>query len=159
MKQGISKVIYRRLLGISILGAALSYTVCTDNYRAFDDPYPATPLRSLLATCAQMWQSYDYLLQEPHAPPLVPDAITGCSIRFHEAVLSFLKQEQNERSVHYEDIAYLAHIVEQLMSMHDQVKEHIHFHHSVRHNLTQIHNAMNACIDHQTYDHEQEIAK
>jgi hypothetical protein len=142
------------------MGAALSYSVCTNDYTAFDDPYPATPFKSLLATCAQMWQLFDHLRQEPHdAPPIVTDAITGCSMRFHEELSSFLKQEQSERSAHHEDIAYLAHIVEQLVSMHDQVEQDIHFHHSVRHNLIQIYNGMNACKDHQSCDYEDQIEK
>ena len=153
MKQGISKVIYRRLLGIYIMGAALSYSVCTDNYAAFDDPYPVTPFRSLLATCAQMWQLYDCLMQEPHdTPPIVIDAITGCSIRFEEEVASFLKQEQNDDATHNEDVAYLANILEQLLHIHNKLKQHTNFHHSVRHNLVRMYNAMNACKDDQAQE-------
>ena len=147
MKQGIRKVIYVRLLGIYIMGAALSYSICTDDYMAFDDPYPATPFRSLLATCAQMWQLYDCLIQEPHdAPPIVTDAIIGCSIRFHEEVVLFLQQEQRERSMYHEDIAYLAHVVEQLVHMQDQTPERPTLHHSARTHLIYI---LNACKDHQ----------
>jgi len=144
MKKEISKGICVRLLWIYMVSAALSYSVSTNDYMAFDDPYPVTPLRSLLATCAQLWQLYDCLNQEPHqASPIITDAIIGCSLRFTEEITLFLHQEQNRHTVHNGDIDYLARIVEQLVFMHDQAKKCINFHPCVIQNLSSIQHTLN----------------
>lgn len=85
----------------------------------FDDPYPNTPFRSVLTACAHLWQLYDNVtLDTTSLTPQTLDTINRRCRYLEKQVSLLINQELPEQSVPPEDIAYLVHLCDQLITMH-----------------------------------------
>ena len=115
---------------------SITMTPVVQSSTLFDNPYRPTPFKNVLVTYANLWQLYELILQENIISYIITDALIGGSVRLEETVMRCIQQEQDQRSVHNDDIAYLIYLSEQLIQLHHQVSPYAQLHPNVLMNLS-----------------------